>query len=185
MIEVEFQRRSLEDWEAGISRIFRKQLEIANGAIIRDWLMELQRQIMTWDDRTWPPLSPKYADRKWRDFKNYHADIKGIGKVPSKGHATERNMLMRTGQMMEGYAAGITTFVTRGYVGVEMPYPTGTDKYTGKPLRIRAEAHQGTAASTPGGVIRPFNLEKLGAVALAHYNEAMSRAADIASNRRV
>lgn len=155
MIDFNVNRKSLDDWQAGISRRFRREAEIAQEEVRRLWMAELINQSDTGGYGEWEELSPSYAKRKQRDY--------------DQGRIAHNTLLRRTGDMIQGYITGITPFITRGIIGVRMPFP---EDHT----RRRAMVHQGEAFAV-GVPARPFNVEIFEEIALDIFNEAMSKAA--------
>lgn len=167
MIDLRLSRRSLLGWETGISKIFRKQLEIAQGQLVAEWIAELHRQWITGGDGDWLPLSPKYKKRKLNDLINQRNGV------------TQARPLARTGEMLAGYAAGIRTTVNKGKVGIEMPFP-GDYLST---LNVRARSHQDNYNQPIGVPARKFDVSKFEDIAVDYFNGAMFSAARIASEK--
>lgn len=158
LFDLEFTRRSLDGWVAGVSRKFRHNLEIAQEEIRRDWQYELIRQSQTSGYGTWPSLNPKYEARK--------------DKEHASGKFVYNSLLRRTGEMLDGYVDGIEFDLSRTTVFVTMYYPSNpkVEKY--------AMSHQGDIGQPVGVPERPFDLDRFEEIARDRIDDAMERATD-------
>ena len=154
MIEVELNRKSLDDWVTGISRRFRKRAEEAQADIRQLWIAELYRQQATHADGAWQALDPIYATRRQKTF----------GTDPN-------SILLRTGDMLQGYVNAISFMTTQSMVSARMEFPFDPK------LQVIAESHQDVRKQPKGVPARPFDVEKFQVIAINKMNEAMRRAA--------
>jgi hypothetical protein len=162
MITVDVNRNSLDQWQAGISRRFRKNLEDAQSQIRQLWIQELYRQQKSRGDGTWALLNPIYAKRKAREYaSNENKDVR------------YNSILRRTGKMLDGYAKGVQFETTNSRVSVIMPFPSDDAR-----VNLRARSHQGDIGQPRGIPIRAFDIEKFKEIALDKFNEAMRKAAN-------
>lgn len=155
MFLVSLNRKALDGWALGISKRFRKNLEVAQGQIRQEWQAELYRQSNTAGDGNWAPLGPVYKER--RDKK--YPELEGT-------------MLRRTGEMLEGYVDSITFYTTNTEVSVVMYYPQRNSKVLQRALENQGEEEN------PHVPARPFDIGKFQDIAIARFNEAMKKSSD-------
>ncbi len=155
VITASFNRKSLDDWTAGVSRNFRKELGIANQAIRREWIYEFDRQSRdNVSEGWWRELDPKYETRK------------------NKKHPQNAGYVLKaSGDMFHAYLRGIQEHVDTSTIGVTINLP---DDET----RLRAEVHEGLRASPKGVEPRPFNKDPFIEIAWVEFNRAMKRATE-------
>lgn len=159
MIDIELQRKSLDEWRVGISKRFRKNAEIAQGEVRQAWQAELYRQQATQGDGTWQALNPIYEARRDKKFPQ------SSGKI-----------LSRTGRMLDGYVNGIRFSTTNSTVVVIMPFPPSTIE--DRTINVRAKTHQGFERGASPLPVRAFDIDKFEEIASDIFNAAMRKSAE-------
>lgn len=154
MFTFKLQDGSLEKIVTKYRVSIKDNVDTALNRIWTSWGAELERQRRSGGDGQWKALDPNYARQKEKEYPR-------------------RGFLDRTGFMMRGYLNGISIDPT-SYT-VTIPFPTGTDKF-GREVNIRAKGHQHGAVHLPK---RPFDLEKLEAIAVKHFKEAIERSLNV------
>ena len=153
LFTVEFDRRSLEDWRAGIHRRFVRNFERAMDETRREWAYEFHRQQESKGDGTWDDLNPIYEKRKNREYPG-------------------RLILTRTDMMIPAYE--IESERDNRTVAVSLAFPSDPK------LNLIAKSHQDfEGVGQPEGVPpRPFDLDPFIEIARREVNDAMKRAAN-------
>lgn len=162
LLTVTVNRKSLDDWKAGISRNFRNALTESEHIIEREWSYELERQ-----------SSENESDGWWHELEQLEYEPRKNRKWP----ANVGNILQASGDLFAAYKSGIRSNISNAVVGCTINLPD-TDGPKGEKLRLIAEVHEGRRGLPKGLEPRPFNTEPFFEIALAEFNRAMTKATE-------